>query len=642
MTLSKQLITLISGMFLLVFIGTFWISVENTRSYLMLQLETQTQNVADSFGLSLASHMQRKDIAAVDTMVNAVFDSGYYKSLTIHDISGTIIVKRENTSQIDTVPAWFIQHLALDTPKVESIITTGWMQTGRLTLVAHPGLAYKKLWQTTQQTFWWSVMAFICSMIAALFLLKAILRPLYAVEQQALAICNREYPIQQNIPRTRELRKVVMAMNSMSKKLQSFIHNLTSRAEEMHQAAHEDALTGLSNRRAFNKMLESMLRDHDMAGSLVIIRISEFANYNKKNGVQAGNELLIDIAKQLRVVVEAYPAAEVFRMSGTDFSILLPKSDLGIADEVGKSLSDAVHCLATTLNVHELAHIGIALFKSDYKSGEILADADAALASAQHLGSNSYAIQSKKSEALGNDAWKVLIEATLSNKYITLLGQPIFKNDGKVLYHEIFIRMHDENGKSISPGVFVSMADRLDLNQQLDKFVVVQATEAIERGACASSMLAVNLSSNSMSSMSFQHWLAEHFDQHANLGEKLIVEISEQGLTQYIDRAQDFIELLHSKGSQLVMEHFGTRLSSFQILHQLKVDFIKISGSYTRDIVNHDDNRFFLQTVSDIAHGLDIQTIAEQVETEDEAKVMEKLGVNMMQGYYFSAPKALD
>jgi len=641
MTLSKQLIALISGMFLLIFLGTFWISVENTRSYLMLQLETQTQNIADSFGLSLASHMQRKDIAAVDTMVNAVFDSGYYKSLTLSDISGTKIIERENTSQVEGVPSWFIHYLTLDTPQVESIITTGWMQTGRLTLVAHPGLAYKKLWQTTQQTFWWSIMAFIFSIMAALLLLKAILRPLYAVEQQALAICNREYPIQQDIPRTRELKKVVMAMNSMSEKLQSFIHNLTSRAEEMHQEAHEDVLTGLSNRRAFNKMLESMLRDHEMTGSLMIIRISGFADYNKQHGVQAGNQLLIDIAQQLHTVVSVYPEVEIFRMSGTDFSILLPKTDLGIADEVGKSLSDAIGRLATTLNMNELAHIGIALFNNDYKSGEILADADAALASAQHLGINSYAIQSKKSEALGNDAWKILIEATLSNKNIKLLGQPIFKNNGEVSYHEVFIRMHDEHGESISPGVFVSMADRLNLNQQLDKFVVIQATDAIESSA-SYSVLAVNLSSHSMSNESFQHWLAEHFDKHPNLGEKLIFEISEQGLMQHMDRAQDFIEFLHSHGSQLVMEHFGTRLSSFQVLHKLKVDFIKISGSYTRDIVNHDDNRFFLQTVSDIAHGLEIVTIAEQVETEGEAKVMEKLGVNMMQGYYFGAPKPLD
>lgn len=643
MTLSKQLIALISGMFLLIFAGTFWISVENTRSYLMLQLVTQTQNVADSFGLSLASHMQRKDIAAVDTMVNAVFDSGYYKSLTLSDISGKLIIERENTSQIEGVPAWFIHRLTLETPQVESIITTGWMQTGRLTIVAHPGLAYKKLWQTTQQTFWWSVVAFVLSLIAVLLLLRTILRPLKAVELQALAICEREFPVQDTLPRTRELKRVVLAMNKMSKKLQDFIHKLSDRAEKMHKEAHEDALTGLRNRRAFNTMLESILhgREEGMVGSLVIVRMSAFADYNKQHGVQMGNELLINTAEKLHETSIKYTTAEVFRMSGTDFAILLPKTDLVIAKEVGKSLSDAMSALAITHHMDELAHIGIALFKGDYQLGEILADADAALASARRLGVNAYFIQSKKTEALGNDAWKALIESTLSDQYIELLAQPVFNKSEEVLYKEIFIRIRDKCDKNISPGVFVSMADRLGLSQQLDKLVIMKVTEWLESNAARDETLAVNLSAYSISQLGFQDWLAEHFDKHPDLAKVLKFEISEQGLMQHVESAKSFIHLVHEKGGEVVMEHFGTRLSSFQILRQLKVNFIKMSGGYTRDIVHHGDNRFFLQTVTDIAHGLDIEVIAEQVETEEEANVLKELGIHVMQGYYFGAPELL-
>ncbi|PCH54269.1 MAG: GGDEF domain-containing protein [Flavobacteriaceae bacterium] len=642
MTLSKQLIALISGMFLLIFAGTFWISVENTRSYLMLQLVTQTQNVADSFGLSLASHMQRKDIAAVDTMVNAVFDSGYYKSLTLTDISGKILVERENTAQIEGVPAWFIHRLTLETPQVESIITTGWMQTGRLILVAHPGLAYEKLWQTTLQTFWWSVAAFVLSLIAVLLLLRSILRPLKAVEQQALAICDREFPVQEKIPNTRELKRVVLAMNKMSKKLYDFIHTLSSRAEKMHKEAYEDALTGLRNRRAFNTTMESILHgEKEEIGSLVIVRMSDFADYNKQHGVQAGNELLIDIAKNLHEISIKYSTAEVFRMSGTDFSMLLPNTDLAIADEVGQSLSDTMNTLAMTHNIEELAHIGIALFKSDYQMSEVLADADAALASARYVGVNSYVVQKEKSEALGNDAWKSLIEHTLSHKNIELLGQAVFNQLGEVLYNEVFIRIRDKSGKTIAPGVFVSMADRLGLSEQLDKLVIMQATEWVEKNTTEHGVLAVNLSADSISRSSFRDWLMQHFDKYPDLGSRLMFEISEQGLMQYVESAKDFINLLHSKDSQVVMEHFGTRLSSFQTLRQLKVDFIKMSGSYTRDIASHGDNRFFLQTVTDIAHGLDIKVIAEQVETENEAKVLGKIGIHLMQGYYFGVLEPL-
>ena len=475
-------------------------------------------------------------------------------------------------------------------------------------------------------------------------MLRTILRPLKAVEEQALAICNREFPVQQHIPRTRELRRVVLAMNSMSEKLHGFIQELSERAEQMRREAHEDALTGLRNRRAFNAMLESILRDREqgVTGSLVIVRMSEFAVYNKQHGVQAGNELLIDIAKQLNKIMALYPTSEVFRMSGTDFSMLLPKTDQGIADEVGKSLSDMLNSLALTLNTDEVAHIGIALFQDDYQTGEILADADAGLALARHIGVNSYAIQSKKSEALGNDAWKVLIESTLSNQNIQLLGQPVLNISGETLYKEVFIRMRDKFGENISPGVFVSMADRLDLNQPLDKLIIEKVTGLINERSGELDILAINLSAYSVSDPSFHDWLAQHFDNHPDLGKKLIFEVSEQGLIHNIERANEFIHLIHTKGSQIVMEHFGTRLSSFQILHQLKVDFIKISGSYTRDVENHEENRFFLQTVADIAHGLEIEMIAEQVETEAEAKVMEALGIEVMQGYYFGSPEAFE
>jgi len=259
MTLSRQLITLIFVTFVLIFSGTFWISVENTRSYLMLQLATQTQNAADSLGLSLVPYMQKKDIAAMDTMVNAMFDSGYYKSLKLTNMAGDMLIERENTSRQEGVPQWFINQLRLETPTADSIITTGWTQAGRLQLTAHPGFAYKKLWQTTVDMLQWSLLAFFASLIAVLLILRAILRPLDAVEQQALAISEREFPVLENIPRTRELRRVVLAMNKMSAKVEGFISKLTERAELLRQEAHYDALTGLINRRGFLAQLNNII-----------------------------------------------------------------------------------------------------------------------------------------------------------------------------------------------------------------------------------------------------------------------------------------------------------------------------------------------------------------------------------------------
>jgi len=639
MTLSRQLITLIFITFVLIFSGTFWISVQNTRSYLMLQLATQTQNAADSLGLALVPHLQKKDIAAMDTMVNAMFDSGYYKSLKLQDMAGSMLIERENTSQQEGVPQWFIDNLTLDTPTADSIITTGWTQAGRLQLTAHPGFAYKKLWQTSIDMLQWSLLALCFSLVAVLLILRAILRPLDAVEQQALAISEREFPVVETIPRTRELKRVVLAMNKMSAKVEGFIAKLTERAELLRQEAHYDALTGLINRRGFLAQLDNIIKDKEKGGSgaLAVIRMSGFGDYNQQFGHQAGDDLLIQVGKALNEVSDQYPASTTARISGTDFAVILPLANAEIADEFGALFSARLDALAGGLKIDGIAQVGIACFDHTEHVGHILADADAGLSLAEHEGVNTYAVQSKKTQ------WQALIESVIARGGIRLQSQAIVSKQRKNIYNEVLIRIQDENGKYISPGAFASMAERLDMNVLLDRHVIGLVGQLQERmqGADQSQLLGVNIAAGSIRDEGFLNWLGDYFKHHQGVAQLMHFEVTEHGLLQDIEAAKRFIALAHKHGGKVVMEHFGTRLSSFQTLRQLKLDYIKLDGSYTRHIAEHSDNRFFLQTVTDIAHGLDIQVIAEHVESEADFHSLQAIGINAMQGYYLGEPQPL-
>ena len=641
MTLSRQLITLIFVTFLLIFSGTFWISLENTRSYLMLQLATQTQNTVDSLGLSLVPYLRKKDIAAMDTMINAVFDSGYYQSLMLTSMTGKTLIERQNTTQIEGVPQWFIENLTLETPAADSIITTGWTQSGRLQLVAHPGFAYKKLWETTIDMLWWSLLAFVASLVAVLVILKAILRPLDAVERQALAISEREFPVVDMIPRTRELKRVVLAMNKMSDKVEGFIAKLTERAEQMRKEAHYDALTGLVNRRGFSAQLDNLIKDREKGGSgaLAVIRMSHFSSYNKHCGHQAGDALLIEVGKLLSTVSDQYVDSMPARIGGTDFAMILPLADSGIANEFGTLFSARLDELAATLSVDAIGQVGIACFDGDAQICDILADADAALSQAEHEGVNGYAVQSRRSDATGNRAWQALIEGVMSQGRIRVLAQPVVDKDRHHLYSEVLIRIKDDQGGDVSPGAFASMAERLGMNAQLDRYVIKLAgqMQALNSGQT----LAVNVAAGSIRDESLLTWMDDYFSEHKILAGMICFEVTEHGLLQDIAAASRFIALVHQHGGKVVMEHFGTRLSSFQTLRQLKLDYIKLDGSYTRNIAKHSDNRFFLQTVTDIAHGLDIQVIAEHVETEADFLSLQAIGINAMQGYYLGEPESL-
>jgi len=641
MTLSRQLISLILVAFLLVFSGALWISVENTRSYLMLQLATQTQNAADSLGLSLVPHMQKRDIAAMDTMVNAVFDSGYYKSLTLTTMSGKILIERQNTARIKGVPPWFIHYLTLDTPRAESLITSGWKQAGRLQLEAHPGFAYQKLWQTSIAMLWWSLLALITVLLGVFVLLKAILRPLVAVEKQALAIGAREFQIVQTVPRTRELKRVVLAMNHMSAKVEGFINTLGERAEQMRKQAHYDVLTGLINRRGFNARLEHIIKDKETGGSgaLAVIRMHDVAAYNAQFGHQAGSALLVELGRLLTRLSERYADAVPARITGTDFAIILPLIGADAVAEFGASLSAGLDELAATFSVDNIAQAGISCFEQSSQIGEILADADAALSLAEHQGANACVTRNSGSETMGNEAWKEFITQVIEHKHIRLMMQSIVNQQQETIYNEVLIRINSEAGRDVSPALFVSMAGRLEMNGMLDRYVLEQVTRSLELDA--SRKLGINLSDRAIRDKHFMAWLDGHFKQHKDVAARMYFEITEYALLQHVTEAEEFIALAHAYGSAVVLEHFGTRLSSFQILRRLKLDYIKLDGSYTRDIAEHSDNRFFVQTLVDITHGLDIRMIAEHIETEADARSLSSMGIHAMQGYYFGQPEPM-
>ena len=651
MTLSRQLITLVFVTFVLIFSGVFWASVENTRSFLMLQLATQTQSAADSLGLSLVPYMKSKDIATMDTMVNAVFDSGYYKSLKLESMAGKKLIERQNTSRIEGVPAWFINNLRLETPVAESVITTGWNQAGRLTMAAHPGYAYKKMWDLTMTMLRWSLLAFGLSLIAVLMILKALLRPLGEVEQQAMAITEREFPIVENIPRTRELKRVVLAMNKMSAKVEGFIGTLSERAEQLRRQAHYDELTGLINRRGFDARLGHVIRDKETAGSgaVAVIRMKNLAGYNQQFGHQAGSALLVEIGRLLTRLADSFQDATPARITGTDFAVILPLADADMVAEFEASLRAGLNALATTLTVDDIAHAGITHFSHASSSGqtepgEILADADAALSQAEHQGANACVMLTSNSEARGNEAWKTLIAQAMADHRIHLLAQAVLNQQGGQIYREVLIRIQDDSGEQVSPASFTSMAERLDMHAELDRHVIEHITTALESNASGepdAGKLGINISARSLDNTDFMDWLTTQLGSHREAASQMCFEITEYGLLQSLDAAESFIDLVHDYGGAVVMEHFGTRMSSFQTLRRLKLDYIKLDGSYVRNIAEHDDNRFFLQTVVDIAHGLDVQVIAERVETEEELKSLEKIGINALQGYLFGEPKPL-
>ncbi|MDQ6986871.1 MAG: EAL domain-containing protein [Mariprofundaceae bacterium] len=641
MTLSRQLFTVITMIILIMLGRMFWISMENTRSYLSGQMQTQTSNAVDSLGIALRPHLAKKDIAMMDTLVNAVFDHGYYRSLLLTDMQGQVLIKRVNSDPVRDAPEWFIHLLPLDAPKITAVVTSGWMQYGKLTLEAHPGRAYANLWDSFRQLLmlaWWT---FVIGIIAVLLLVRGMLKPLRAIEAQAIAICKREFPINDIRPWTREFRHVVEAMNRMTGKVRDMINTLTERAENLQRQARVDKLTGLANRNGFMSALAALLERHERSSSglFLLIKLDDFAAYNDLVGYQLGDQLLKNVAVVLKNACAMHPQALSGRIGGVDFALLLPELDESTTSDMCLKIKSQLDALGDTDKAACRILLGATLFSGSDKPGDILTRADTSI-SATRTDSVLH-LQRVGDIAKSNIDWQQVIADVLTQKRIKLLSQPVRSIDAtpRTIYHEVLARIHDADGEPISPATFMPMAERLNRMVELDAMIMQMALEWLS--AHPDEHLAVNLSSASLQHIAANGLTEMMVKQIKNIGPRLLVEVSEHAALQNDEITTAFIGQVHKTGVRVVMERFGSSLSSFHTLRQMHIDFLKLDGSYVRDIATLKENRFFLQTLLDIAHGLDIQVIAEQVENASDLECLQDMGIDAVQGYHIDKPKPL-
>ena len=203
MTLGRQLLLGISLLFALMLCGIEYIHVANTRDFLQNQLRTHAQDTATSLALSLGPVAAAGDSLHEETVVNPVFDRGYFSSIEYRSVSGEVRVRRTLTPGASGVPDWFVHAFAIDSPTGEALVSAGWRQLGRVLVTMHPEFAYQHLWSTTLESLGWLALLYLLALGGATLFVTGILRPLRAVERVAKEIAERHFPVLDIRPRAR-------------------------------------------------------------------------------------------------------------------------------------------------------------------------------------------------------------------------------------------------------------------------------------------------------------------------------------------------------------------------------------------------------------------------------------------------------
>ncbi len=421
--------------------------------------------------------------------------------------------------------------------------------------------------------------------------------------------------------------------------------------EQLVYLAERDALTGLYNRRRFQEIQDSMLEfalKHNAQGALLFFDLDEFKFINDTFGHKAGDEMLINIANELSTILRRN---EYFcRIGGDEFAILLPNATTNDAETLSTRIVRTISQIPFKHGEQKLrltASLGIALYPQHAADSiELLAHADAAMYQAKEAGKNTWRLYREDLDTAKNMfnhiSWNTRISQAIENEHLKLHFQGIYDTNTKQLVHiEALVRMVDEDSPEqlILPGHFIPFAEKNGKIIDIDRWVVKKSIEILAQSdEFPPVAIAVNISGRSFDDPSLPQFISELLRYHNVSPSKLNIELTETAAVSDLHDAQRFIDSLQKTGCNIFLDDFGAGFSSFLYLKHLNVNALKIDGTFIQDLPNDHTNQIFVKSIVDVAKGLNKKTVAEFVENEETYRLLKKLGVDMVQGYYLHRP----
>jgi diguanylate cyclase (GGDEF)-like protein/PAS domain S-box-containing protein len=420
-----------------------------------------------------------------------------------------------------------------------------------------------------------------------------------------------------------------------------------------YQATH-DLLTGLINRREFDRRLADALasaRDNPtLRHVLLYLDLDQFKVVNDTCGHQAGDRLLKQITGVLQTRIRATDV--LARLGGDEFGVLLCDCSLETAHQIAESLRTAVRDFRFLFDDRVLklgVSIGVAEVDARVDTPDaVMSAADLACNSAKESGRNRVQThhEERTTERLREMQWVSRINRAREENRFELLCQtivPIRAGIADQPHFELLLRMRDEHGALVEPAAFIPAAERYNLMPLIDRWVVEQACRhhAYRRGDPTRHpyVLDINISATSLNDETFlDHVLAE-IAEAGVAPESLCFELTEAAAMTSLATARRFIDELRRRGCRFSLDDFGSGLSSFLFLKNLRVDFLKIDGQFLQNVTRDPVDRQLVESIVQIGRAMDIRTVAERVDSAEVLDCLAEIGIEYAQGHYIGVPQ---
>ncbi len=457
-------------------------------------------------------------------------------------------------------------------------------------------------------------------------------------------------------------RNSMAAVRGNDDKIINFVaiqEDITTEIELQQQLEHQarfDHLTSLLNRCEFEIRLNDLLNYEcrkNTAHVICFIDLDQFKVVNDCGGHHAGDYLLLEVANLIKSCVRNRDA--VARLGGDEFAILLKECSLKKAQKIAEKVLGKID--SYRLNYEDRvyrvsASVGLYEFTSDEKDiVQIMKNVDSACYLAKEQGRNRIVVYNQcdvHGEQRDRQVTIVAaIERALDEDRFVIYAQPIeaLAQDSSGHHYELLIRMLDDNGEIVAPGLFLPVAERYFKASRIDRWMIKNAFETLMQNKhflADTDTISINLSGQSMTDDFLLNYIVDQLDKTMVRGDKICFEITETAAISNIERAEKFILKLGSYDCRFSLDDFGSGLSSFGYLRKLPVHYLKIDGSFVKNIHKDKINLAMVKSIKEVGQVMGKKTIAEFVENDEIKTLLHGIGIDFAQGYGIARPQPLE
>ena len=637
MTLLKQIMLAIISFMLLIFVAVGILNFSTINNYIVSQLGTNAKHTANSLGLAIASVTNPKDLSGAQTMINSVFDSGYYSMIKLTGLEGETLIESSQPLVVNSVPKWFVNNVKLEAPVAQSEIMIGWNKFGTLHVQSNTGIAYYELYNIVQNVFYVLLAMSITALLISYLGVKAIFIPLKKVQKQAEAILQNSFILQEKIPFTVDVRQIVLAMNVMITRVKDVFEQSAKTLSKYEELLYKDEQTVLFNRRYLqNNFKEYISSEEYSSGAASMITCKDLRDLKQEIGFNGQQKLIKSIAS---IISQNALGMLRARLNEDDFIIVSPnlttQNAKNLTDKILLTIKEEFIKFNVDMDKHPV-FAAIVPYGPKTPLKDVLTTADITLARAKE-GKNfaSLIYKSDKEIVLGKEQYKELIETSLKNGMFKFAGQKVESDFAELVHRELYIRLVDSEGRWQIASYFMPMVNEIKMTVEIDLYVLNKFADMLRGGMLEKMQYAINLGKDILSS-------AQHFNEFENAlkkikqyaSAKIYIEIPNK---DDIDMAVlvGFHQRLRSLGFGFGLDHFGFDAKSIERLSAVNPDYVKIPAANLIDFLGGEasEQRSWFEAMM-MSRGVKI--IATGVENDEQKQNLQNLQINSMQGVLIS------